>query len=181
MNRNDYLMHYGVKGMKWGVRKDPRYESRGTRRHRQAYEDYKEDVADKSFSPRAHRMLVRDQQKHYDKYQKAKAMDNRRKDYANKHGHLRNIAAFTGKTVGVGLAIGAVGAGAMYVAKSKIWRGPGDFYEGLLKEASAQRKVNLGMRVAGSLASAQLLYKHIEQARAIEEARNHGKFTDVRR
>lgn len=23
MNRNDYLMHYGVKGMKWGVRKEP--------------------------------------------------------------------------------------------------------------------------------------------------------------
>lgn len=23
MNRNDYLMHYGIKGMKWGVRHDP--------------------------------------------------------------------------------------------------------------------------------------------------------------
>ena len=23
MNRNDYLMHYGVKGMKWGVRHEP--------------------------------------------------------------------------------------------------------------------------------------------------------------
>lgn len=38
----DYLMHYGVKGMKWGVRHDP--QSSGFRRRRVANQQYRQSV-----------------------------------------------------------------------------------------------------------------------------------------
>lgn len=42
---NDFLIHYGVKGMKWGVRKSPNYAT-GVRKRNDEYEKYRTGAND---------------------------------------------------------------------------------------------------------------------------------------
>jgi hypothetical protein len=46
MNNNDYLMHYGIKGQKWGIRRyqnyDGTYTQRGVQRYKKAVENFNE-------------------------------------------------------------------------------------------------------------------------------------------
>lgn len=166
MNDKEYLMHYGVKGMKWGVRKD-RYESRRTRKLRTGIESYDADIRDKSFSPRAHRMLVRDREKLYSKYNKQKERDYVRKQYANRHpSHLRNVGSFIVKDMGIGLAVGAAGGLAIAALGSK---------------PEHARYIRAGARVAALSLGAQNIYEHVERARAIEGVQTGGRYDLKRR
>lgn len=161
MNKNDYLMHYGVKGMKWGVRKD-RYESYRTRKLRSHIEGYDEDIKDPTFSPRAHRMLVRDREKLYAKYNKSKTRDLQRKVKANNHpSHLRNIGSFVLKDMGIGLGVAAAGGIAMAA---------------LGKDPRSAQAIQTGARVAALTLGVNNIYQHVEQARAIEQVKANGRF-----
>lgn len=48
MKLNDYLIHYGVKGMKWGVRKDRRQSSSSSRKNQKSSLFLKKDKRTKS-------------------------------------------------------------------------------------------------------------------------------------
>lgn len=169
MNRNDYLMHYGVKGMKWGIRKDPRYESFRTRSLRSRIEDL--DASGHSDSRKRSRL--------YSKYNKSKDRDYARKVYANKHpSHGRNIASYFGRSTmaGVGLASGAIGA---MTVSSLIRAKRGD-----VSLASAQRDtalISTGMSVLATYGSWKILGQHIEQGRAINERQKNGRYDLNRR
>ena len=49
MNNNDYLMHYGIKGQKWGIRRyqnyDGTYTQRGVQRYKKAVENFNDKKA----------------------------------------------------------------------------------------------------------------------------------------
>ncbi len=75
----NYLMHYGVKGMRWGIRKD-RYKSMsrcGRKAHRQMYR-----ALSKPFKPGEKEALLKDQkdslsrvQSNYDRHKKQSLID----------------------------------------------------------------------------------------------------------
>ena len=179
MNKNDYLMHYGVKGMKWGVRKDPRYESFRTRKLRSHIEGYDEDIKDPTFNKRAHNMLVKDRAKLYAKYNKSKDKDYKRKQLANRHpSQLRNFGSYTARSFGVGLGIGAAAAGA-FVAANLIRSAKGDF--SLASALKDEKRIALGTSVVSTYAAFKLAGEHIERARAINEVQKNGRFKEVRR
>lgn len=173
MNRNDYLMHYGVKGMKWGVRKD-RYESLKTRKLRTHIEGYDTDIKDPTFSPRAHNMLVKDRAKLYNRYNKSKNKDYRRKQLANRHpSQLRNFGSYTLKSIGAGLGLSTVAAGAWAVNAMKS--------KSLASIERNTRVIEAGALVASGYVTLKLAGEHIERARAINEVQKNGRFKDVRR
>lgn len=160
---NDYLMHHGVKGMKWGVRKD-RYESFRTTRLREKLESGS--------------LKGRKKDRVYAKYNKQKNRDYKRKQYANKHGHVRNIA---GGYFGRGLLIGvgvAAATGAIYASKSKILKKgfSNVTYADLHSDTSLVNKLQVGSNVVALAGGAQLLYSTVERGRAISGRYRDGKY-----
>lgn len=164
--QNDGLAHHGVKGMKWGVRKD-RYESFRTSKLRTRIEMDDSDLKRLSLSPRAEKRISRHRNKLYAKYNRQKNRDLKRKQYANRHpSHLRNIGSYLAKDIGIATGVGLAGG----VAIAALGNSP-----------EYTRMVYNGARVAALTLGAQNVYKTVERGRAISGVQYNGRYDLNRR
>lgn len=164
--QNDGLAHYGVKGMKWGVRKD-RYESLRTSKLRTKIEMDDSDLKRLSLGPRAEKRISRHRDKLYKKYNKQKNRDLKRKQYANRHpSHLRNIGSFVARDIGIAAGVGLAGG----IAIAALGNRP-----------EYNKVVQSGARVVALTLGAQNVYKTVERGRAISGVQYGGRYDLNRR
>lgn len=118
---NDYLMHYGIKGMKWGVRKRPEFQTDGSDKTVKKLHKFLD--ADKKYGPIRNAMQDRKVNKLYDQYDKSVAKDIKR-------------AVKTGNTE----AVNSMAAGRTYL-RSMMDQG---FLNNMISDAAIQANVEYG-------------------------------------
>lgn len=88
---NDYLQHYGVKGMKWGHRKQPTFERDGSKRTVKKLNKLIE--ADKRYGPQRTARQSKKINKLYQQYDKSAAKDIKKAVKAGDNKSARSITA----------------------------------------------------------------------------------------
>ena len=103
----DYLMHYGVKGMKWGVRHDKKF---GSNRHKKYSADYE---ATRKTRRKSSKYLSNDELRQLNKRMQLEQEYNK---LSTRNVDIHRGMQYAGALVGVSAAIGSV-----YAIKNQPW------------------------------------------------------------